>query len=144
MKLARLLLAAVCVAGVMLVASSGAQMAHRTGVSAQVALDWNTNAVNTIRAAVSSVDGPPRPLYQSEGLIYLSYVQAAVYDADVAIEGRYQPYGFSLFAPAGASPAAAVATAAHDVLVYYFPDQKAALDALYASSLAGIPDGPAK
>jgi hypothetical protein len=144
MKLARTLLAAVCIAGVTLVASSSAKTGHRTGVSAQVALDWNTNAVNTIRAAVTTVDGAPRPLYQTEGLIYLSYVQAAVYDADVAIEGRYQPYGFSLFAPSGASPAAAVAAAAHDVLAYYFPDQKAALDALYATSLAGIPDGQAK
>ena len=120
MKLARTLLAALCIAGVTLVASSSAKTAHRAGVSAQVALDWNTNAVNTIRAAVTTVDGAPRPLYQTEGLIYLSYVQAAVYDADVAIEGRYQPYGFSLFAPAGASPAAAVAAAAHDVLAYYF------------------------
>jgi hypothetical protein len=76
--------------------------------------------------------------------MYLSYVQAAVYDADVAIEGRYQPYGFSLFAPPGASPAAAVAAAAHDMLAYEFPDQKAALDGLYATSLAGIPDGQAK
>src|SRR6478672_7781724 len=144
MKLARTLLAALCIAGVTLVASSSAKTAHRAGVSAQVALDWNTNAVNTIRAAVTTVDGAPRPLYQTEGLIYLSYVQAAVYDADVAIEGRYQPYGFSLFAPAGASPAAAVAAAAHDVLAYYFPDQKAALDALYTTSLTGVPDGQAK
>ena len=144
MKLTRTLLAGLCIAGVTLVASSSARTAHRTGVSAQIALDWNTNAVNTIRAAVTTVDGPSRPLYQTEGLIYLSYVQAAVYDADVAIEGRYQPYGFSLFAPTGASPAAAVAAAAHDVLVRYFPDQKAALDALYATSLTGVPDGQSK
>jgi hypothetical protein len=145
MKLARTLLAALCIAGGTLVASSSAKTAHRTSVPAQVALDWNVNAVNTIRAATTTVDSaPPRPLYQTEGLIYLSYVQAAVYDADVAIEGRYQPYGFSLFAPPGASAAAAVAAAAHDVLAYYFPPQKAALDALYATSLTGIPDGQAK
>jgi hypothetical protein len=145
MKLARTLLAALCVAGATLVASSSAKTAHGSGVPAQVALDWNVNAVNTIRAAVTTIDSAtPRPLYQTEGLIYLSYVQAAVYDADVAIERRYQPYGFSLFAPPGASPAAAVAAAAHDALAYYFPAQTAALDALYATSLAGIPDGQAK
>jgi hypothetical protein len=144
MKLTRTLLAALCIAGVTLAASATAKTAHRTAVPAQVALDWNTNAVNTIRAAVTTVDGAARPLYQTEGLIYLSYVQAAVYNADVAIERRYQPYGFSLFAPPGGSPVAAVAAAAHDVLVYYFPDQKPALDALYATSLAGIPDGQAK
>ncbi|MDX6630957.1 MAG: hypothetical protein QOH00_3203 [Gaiellales bacterium] len=144
MKLARTLLATLCIAGVALAASSSAKTTHRAGVSAQVALDWNINAVNTIRAATTTIDGPSRPLYQTEGLIYLSYVQAAVYNADVAIEGRYQPYGFSLFSPPGASPAAAVAAAAHDVLAYYFPDQKAALDALYATSLTSIPDGAAK
>jgi hypothetical protein len=145
MKLARTMLVAVFIASAALVASSAAKTAHRTGsVPAQVALDWNTNAVATVRAATTTVDGPARPLYQTEGLIYLSYVQAAVYDADVAIEGRYQPYGFSLFAPPGASPAAAVAAAAHDMLAYEFPDQKAAIDGLYATSLAGIPDGQAK
>ena len=144
MKLTRTFLAALCIASVTLVAAASARTAHRTGVPAQVALDWNANAVNAIRTAVTTVDGPARPLYQTEGLIYLSYVQAAVYNADVAIEGRYEPYGLSLFAPPGASPAAAVAAAAHDMLVYHFPAQKAALDALYATSLAGIPDGQAK
>ncbi|MDX6621757.1 MAG: hypothetical protein QOK36_4143 [Gaiellales bacterium] len=146
MKIAGTLLAALCIAAVALVTSSTAKTAHRTSsVAAQVALDWNTNAVTTIRAATTTVDGPtPRPLYQTEGLIYLSYVQAAVYDADVAIEGRYQPYGFSLFAPPGASAAAAVAAAAHDVLAYHFPAQQTTLDSLYATSLAGIPDGQAK
>jgi hypothetical protein len=146
MKFVGALLAALCIATVALVASSTAKMAHpASSVPAQVALDWNTNAVNTIRAATTTVDSAtPRPLYQTEGLIYLSSVQAAVYDADVAIEGRYQPYGFSLFAPPGSSPAAAVAAAAHDVLAYYFPAQKATLDGLYTTSLAAIPDGQAK
>jgi hypothetical protein len=145
MKLAATMLAAVCIASVALVTSSAAKTAHRTdSVPAQVALDWNANAVAAVRAATTTVDGPARPLYQTEGLMYLSYVQAAVYDADVAIEGRYQPYGFSLFAPPGASPAAAVAAAAHDMLVHEFPDQKVTLDGLYATSLAGIPDGQAK
>src|SRR4051812_2310940 len=128
MKLAGTMLAAVCIASLALVTSSAAKSAHRTGSApAQVALDWNTNAVAAVRAATTTIDGPARPLYQTEGLIYLSYVQAAVYDAVVAIEGRYQPYGFSLFAPPGASPSAAVAAAAHDMLVNEFPDQKATL-----------------
>jgi hypothetical protein len=145
MKIARTLLVALIGAAVVVVPSATAKKAHpRSSVSAQMALDWNANAVTTIRAALTTIDGPSRPLYQTEGLIYLSYVQAAVYDADMAIEGRYQPYGFSLFAPAGASPAAAVAAAAHDVLAYHFPDQKAALDGLYATSLAAIPDTQAR
>ncbi len=39
---------------------------------------------------------------------------------------------------------AAVATAAHDVLVHYFPAQQAALDADYATALVAIPDGVVK
>ena len=46
---------------------------------ATVALEWNANAVAAVRAA--SVIDPPgtaaRPLYQTEGLLYTSYVQAA-------------------------------------------------------------------
>ena len=68
MKLTRTFLAALCIASVTLVAAASARTAHRTGVPAQVALDWNTNAVNTIRTAVTTVDGPARPLYQTEGL----------------------------------------------------------------------------
>jgi hypothetical protein len=44
----------------------------------------------------------------------------------------------------GQSADAAVAEAAHTVLVHYFPAQAATLDADLAASLAGIPDGPAK
>ncbi len=53
--------------------------------SAATALDWNIIAVNTVRAATP-------PIFQVEGLIYMSYVQASVYDAVTKIEGRYQPY----------------------------------------------------
>ena len=52
----------------------------------------------------------------------------AVYDAAMAIDGKYQPYAVTPNAPAGASLAAAVATSAHDVLVALYPTQKAALD----------------
>jgi PAP2 superfamily len=77
-------------------------------------------------------------------MIYISFAQAAVYEAVVAIEGGYQPYKLSLAPRPGASVDAAVAAAAHDVLVYYFPAQQAALDADYANALAAIPDGAAK
>lgn len=113
--------------------------------SPQMALEWNVNTVNAIRAATTTADGPTRLLFQTEGLIYMSLVQAAVYDATVAIDGGYEPYGFSLFAPHGASADAAIATAAHDMLVSLVPaSQKPGIDALYAASLATVPDGQAK
>jgi len=83
-------------------------------------------------------------MYISQSEIYISYVQAAVYDAVVSIQGHYQPYDLKLKRRPTASVDAAVAAAAHDVLVHYFPAQKAALDADYSTSLAAIPDGPRK
>ena len=82
--------------------------------------------------------------FQNEGLIYMAYVSAAVYDAVVAIEGGYAPYGPGVTAPAGASVDAAVLEAAYRTLVHYLPVQTAVLDPLYADGLAAIPDGPAK
>ncbi|HEX5729781.1 vanadium-dependent haloperoxidase, partial [Microbacterium sp.] len=85
--------------------------------------------------------------------LHLAMVQGAVYDAVNAIVGGYQPYLPDLpAAPPSASQDAAVATAAHDVLVglgiapvpplpQVVLDR---LDALYAAALAGIPDGDAK
>src|SRR5579864_5355299 len=94
--------------------------------SAQVALDWNFNAVTAVRAA-RTMDGvpvglPARPFYQPEGLVYMSYVQAAVYDAVMKITHRYQLY-HHFSAPAGnASPEAAVIAASYNTLVFYLGD----------------------
>jgi vanadium-dependent haloperoxidase-like protein len=74
----------------------------------------------------------------------LAFVQLAVYDAVVAIEGGYEPYGQPLQPAPGASVDAAVATAAHDVLVRYFPADRGALDDDLAASKVAIPDGPAE
>jgi hypothetical protein len=67
-----------------------------------------------------------------------------VYDAVVAIEGGYKPYQVRLARVPEALVDAAVATAAHHVLVHYFPAQRAELDADYAAALATVPDGAAK
>jgi hypothetical protein len=67
-----------------------------------------------------------------------------VYDAAVAIGGRYKPYMIALDRRPTASMEAAVATAAHRVLVRYFPFQQPALDGAYLDALAAIPEGAAK
>jgi hypothetical protein len=77
-------------------------------------------------------------------MAYMAYESAAVYDAVVAIEGSYRPYGVPLTAARGASTDAAVAEAGYRTLVNYFPLQSAALGAHYAEALALIPDGSAK
>jgi len=81
---------------------------------------------------------------QIESLIYLSYTQLAVYDAVVAIQGGYAPYGAALSAPAGASADAAVVQAAYETLAYYFPGSLAVLDAARTTTLADVPDGTAE
>jgi hypothetical protein len=68
-------------------------------------------------------------------------VHIAMFDAVNGIDPRYQPYLILPEPPAGASPEAAAASAAHGVLVRLFPEQKAALDAVLNTSLAAVPDG---
>jgi hypothetical protein len=97
---------------------------------------WNEIALN---AAVGTAKQPP-----PQAIISIALVQAAVYDAVVAIVGGYQPYLAGLEAAPGGSVEAAVATAAHDVLVHYLPDQQADLDAALSASLDAIEDGDAK
>jgi hypothetical protein len=101
--------------------------------SPDAVLTWNTNAVNAVR-----VSSPAK--FQTEGLIYMSYVQAAVYDAVTKLEGRYQPYhDFTVTVVPGASVQAAVAAAARTVLDSYLPDQQAAVDAEYDAYLKTLP-----
>jgi len=96
---------------------------------------WNKIAEDTVVGSGA---------FQSEGLIYMAYASAAVYDAVVAIEGGFEPYGPAITAPAGASPDAAVVEAAYRTLVNYFPSQAGTLDALYMEALGSIADGTAK
>jgi hypothetical protein len=100
-------------------------------------LAWNTIALNSAVTVAKQSPG--------QSIVSLAYVQAAVYDAVVAIEGGYQPYHYQL-SPRhpDASVEAAVASAAHDVLIHYFSTQQAGLDASLAASLAAIPDSAAK
>ena len=71
-------------------------------------------------------------------------VHTAMFDAMNSVEGRYLPYKFKVSAPSGSSAEAAGVAAAHAVLLSLFPEQKADLDATFASSLGRIPDGAGK
>ncbi|HZQ89509.1 MAG TPA: vanadium-dependent haloperoxidase [Gaiellaceae bacterium] len=106
--------------------------AKPAAIPADAVLMWNTNAVNAVRASSPSK-------FQVEGLIYMSYVQAAVYDAVTKIDGRYQPYhDFSFTAAPGASVQAAVAAATRTILDNYLPDQQATVDAEYNTYIAAL------
>jgi len=128
-----------CAAGLLLAplvtASSAAAGAVPLGDPGVIS-DWNLTAMNTLFA-----DPGKKP---QEVFLYLGFVNAAVYDAVVGVDGRYQPYSLHARASHGASDQAAAIAAAHRVLVTYSPYATAALDAHYATSLAQIPDGSAK
>ncbi|MCA1603587.1 MAG: vanadium-dependent haloperoxidase, partial [Acidobacteria bacterium] len=107
------------------------------GQAQDVVIDWNGHAANAIVGVAQQP--PPR------GMIRLAMVHVAIYDAVNAIEGHpFTPYAVTPNVVSPASPEAAAAAAAHDVLIALFPNQQTTLDANYAASLAAIPDGPAK
>jgi len=112
----------------------GARAAHASGDAVTF---WNETAITTSAAhfgraaAVSPVD--------------LAYVHLAIYDVVVALRGGYQPYAVRVDdAPTGASLDAAIAAAAHRVLLTMFPTDQAYLDGRYALALNVVPDGTAK
>jgi hypothetical protein len=117
--------------------------------SATPVLYWSNEAR---RAIVPPSAGPENfgNKFPGEAAVYMGIVHVAIYDAAVAIEGGYRPYAIALTAPAGTSPAAAIAAAAHDTLIGLQPAlglngaQQAILDGDYASYLAAIPGGAGK
>jgi len=107
--------------------------------------NWNNVAITAARASdPTKTLGPGTPGGAS---IYVAYMQLAVYNAVNAIDGRFEPYKYSLTAPAGSSADAAAIEAAYRTLLSLLPNQKTYLDAQYGDHLIGmpsIPDGPAK
>jgi hypothetical protein len=100
--------------------------------------DWNDTAVKTIVSTASTAGITP-----TAGMtgVYLAYVNLAIFDSLNAIHPGFRPYGgIQSYAAPDSSEAAAVATAAHDVLVNYFPKATASLDSTYQAYLASLPD----
>lgn len=99
---------------------------------ADVVTDWNGIAVPLIRKAPNVT-----------ATRQLALLHVAQFEAVNAVAGKYTPYVVNLAAP-GASPEAAAAQAAHDVLARLYPTNQDALDVSLATSLAAVADGPAK
>ncbi len=127
-----ILVGVVAVAALASLSAASARTHKLAEESPSAALIWNTNAVNAVRSSVPTK-------VQTDGMVYMSYVQAAVYDAVTKLEGRYQPYhDFTVAIAPGASVQAAIAAAARTTLDYYLPDQQAAVDAEYTAYLATL------
>jgi hypothetical protein len=127
-----------------LIAAIAPGPARAATASSNTALDWNLNAVAAVRAARTmdgvAPGGSPRALYQTEGLLYVSYAQAAVYDAVMKLTNRYSPY-HHFVAPAGdASTDAAVIAAAYNTLVFYLGDPNHTLAAEYRAAVGALPN----
>jgi hypothetical protein len=99
---------------------------------ADVVTDWNTAALNAIRA------GRTPPPIASRALAIL---HAAMYDAVNGISRTHEIYRVESAVPSSASKEAAAATAGHAVLLALFPAATDTLDTLYTSSLAAVPNG---
>jgi len=110
----------------MLFCSAGTSAAQGNAVTA-----WNS-------VATAAVLINPGRILDSRAL---AGVQTAVHDTVNAIDHRYQPYLCHDNAP-GASVDAAVAAAAHDVLVKWSTASN--VEPAYLAALAAIPDGQAK
>jgi hypothetical protein len=124
---------------------------------ATAVLDWNLYAVNALSNPLPTATPPPANPGAGQtppvASIHLAMVQGAVFDAVNTIGGRFKAYLRHLpDAPRWASKSAAAVTAAHDVLVgldagivpglpQVVQDN---LDILRDTSLAAIPNGPAK
>ena len=107
-----------------------------TGKTAQadVVTDWNVIALNATTV-------PPNSVLQSRTL---AIVHAAVYDAVASLDQSGRPYAVDLKAPAGASVDAAIAAAAHGVLMRLAPGQRLLLDEALNTALSRIAPGQAK
>ena len=99
---------------------------------ADAVMDWNATA------AALPIAAPPVHAR------VMAAMHGAVHDAINAIEPHHETYRFQVEASPSASKDAAVASAAHGVLVALVPSQKAALDAALAKSLANISDERSK
>ena len=82
--------------------------------------------------------------FPGEAAVYMGIVHAAMYDAAAAIDGGYRPYASALPTPADTAPAAAIAAAAHGVLIGLLPAQAADLNNRYAEYLSRFPNDVAK
>src|SRR6516162_6918989 len=147
----RAILVAALMAGVFIQLPRAAAPQNRTASGAPAGGDavilWNARAGEaTTKACIAPLDDPFH-----ESRMY-AMMHIAIHDSLNAISRKFQPYAFDKNADPGTSPDAAVAAAAHDVLVpligqlptELFKQQcmdagRASVEAAYTAALAAIP-----
>jgi CheY-like chemotaxis protein len=73
----------------------------------------------------------------------MAMMHVAMSDAVNSVQGRYTRFAATVPAAPKASPEAAAAAAAREMLLRLYPGQKAKVDEAYAVSLKSVPDGAA-
>ena len=138
---------------VLILTSSVTALPVAAASDSDAVLVWNQQAINALSLPLpTAVPAPPvpgggQPPYVAS--LHLAMVQGAVYDAVNAIDGGFQPYIAGLPNAPSASRAAAVATAAHHVLVGLAPVPlpqivRDNLDTFYTNYMVEIADGQPK
>jgi hypothetical protein len=100
------------------------------GTSADVVIEWNQILQATIPSTASLA--APR---------FYSMMHIAMFDAANSVEREYHAYRIELRHASGASPEAAAAQAAHDVLVALLPASQTVYDAALTARLNRVPRG---
>jgi PAP2 superfamily len=100
---------------------------------ADVVTDWNSAALDAIRANRTS---PPQASRA------LAILHASIYDAINGITRSHESYHVKSNVPASASIQAAASAAAHAVLSALFPTESKGFDDLHAAIAAAIPASP--
>jgi hypothetical protein len=103
--------------------------------SSDVIMDWNAKA---------DAIGVEKQLVNVPNARGQAMLHVAMFEAVNAIERRYAPYKLNLESDRAASKEAAAASAAYEVLLSLYPDQKQGLDTALATSLSGVTDTEAK
>jgi hypothetical protein len=115
-----LVVVAIAATALVLGAGTGRAVTLPSGNAAQ---QWDKIAEDTVVGSGA---------FQGESFVYLAYVSEAM---DRAVNPGQRN---------GQNADAAVAQAAYDVLVHYFPSQAANLSALHDAAISAVPDGAAK
>jgi hypothetical protein len=105
---------------------------------ADVVSDWNAQILLYSNIGNATLV-PPIPVGRPgpPGLLDIALAHLAIHDAVQAIERDFRPYFYSARSKFGVgSSAAAVAAAAHKMLVLLYPGQQSRLDTFYADYLA--------
>ena len=109
---------------------SGATLAR-----ADVVTDWNKTGIEVMKAV--NVAGNPWTRT-------LAIMHVSMSDSVNAVQDRYARFTPEIPTDPNASPEAAAAAAAREILVRQYPGQKARIDEAFATTLASVPEGPAR